>query len=55
MVATSYPMKQTKCPGREPGWPAPNYKEEEPSLGTVAITTQMKRKEWQSWWPPHTP
>ena len=31
----------------EPGWPTPNYKEEGPSLETVAITSQMKEKERQ--------
>ena len=28
----------------EPGWPTLNYKEEGPSLETVAITSQMKRR-----------
>ena len=38
---------ETKGPGREPGWPTLNYKEEEPCLETVAITSQMKKKERQ--------
>ncbi len=54
MVATTHPMKPGALGGK-PGWPAPHEKEEEPSLGTVSITFQMKEKEWQSWWPPHTP
>ena len=32
---------------REPGWPAPHYKEEGPCLETVAITSQMEKKERQ--------
>ena len=44
MVATTYPMKPGAL-GGEPGWPAPHYKEEEPSLETVAITSQMKGRE----------
>ena len=35
---------ETRGPGREPGWPTPNCKEEEPCLETVAITSQMKRR-----------
>ena len=44
MVAHHIPY-ETKGPGREPGWPTPTYKEEEPSLETVAITSQMEKKE----------
>ena len=31
--------------GEKPGWPTPHEKEEEPCLETVAITSQMKRRE----------
>ena len=30
--------------GEKPGWPTPHEKEEEPSLETVALTSQMKEK-----------
>ena len=33
---------ETKGPGKEPGWPR-----EEPCLETVALTSQMKKKERQ--------
>ena len=65
MVAHHIPH-ETKGPGREPGWPTLNCKEEEPCLETVAITCQVKKKEalmlahthtqsggkeeWQCWW-----
>ena len=35
---------EARGPGREPGWPTLNYKEEGPFLETVAITSQMKRR-----------
>ena len=38
---------EARGPGGKPGWPAPHEKEEEPFLETVAITSQMKKKEWQ--------
>ena len=38
---------ETRGPGGEPGWPTLNHKEEEPSLETVAITSQMGKKERQ--------
>ena len=38
---------ETKGPGKEPGWPTLNCKEEEPCLETVAITSQVKKKERQ--------
>ena len=46
MVATTCPMKPGAL-GREPGWPALNYKEEGPCLGTVAITSRMGKEERQ--------
>ena len=46
MVATTYPMKPGALGGK-PGWPAPHEKEEEPCLETVAVTSQMEKKEWQ--------
>ena len=46
MVAHHIPH-ETKGPGEEPGWPAPHEKEEGPCLETVAITSQMEKKEWQ--------
>ena len=35
---------EARVPGREPGWPAPHEKEEEPCLETVAPTSQMERR-----------